>query len=153
MRFHNKLLKLKKVCLMPLALGLLVNCSLQIENHGKRVDTQALANIIPGITKKEQVRASLGPPSTKNDLGTQSWIYMGADIKKTVFFGNQLISRLIVKITFDSKNVVTNISRVSEKDTKNIDHTIKETSTAGQEISILQQLLGNIGRFNTNTPQ
>ena len=153
MRFHNKLLKLKKVCLMPLALGLLVNCSLQIENHGKRVDTQALANIIPGITKKEQVRASLGPPSTKNDFGTQSWIYMGSDIKKTVFFGNQLISRLIVKITFDSKNIVTNISRVSEKDTRNIDHTIKETSTAGQEISILQQLLGNIGRFNTNTPQ
>jgi outer membrane protein assembly factor BamE (lipoprotein component of BamABCDE complex) len=153
MRFHNKLLKLKKVCLMPLALGLLVNCSLQIENHGKRVDTQALANIIPGITKKEQVRASLGPPSTKNDFGTQSWIYMGSDKKKTVFFGNQLISRLIVKITFDSKNVVTNISRVSEKDTRNIDHTIKETSTAGQEIGILQQLLGNIGRFNTNTPQ
>ena len=78
---------------------------------------------------------------------------MGSDIKKTVFFGNQLISRLIVKITFDSKNVVTNISRVSEKDAKNIDHTIKETSTAGQEISILQQLLGNIGRFNTNSPQ
>jgi outer membrane protein assembly factor BamE (lipoprotein component of BamABCDE complex) len=153
MSFHNKLLKLKKVCLMPLALGLLVNCSLQIENHGKRVDTQALANIIPGITKKEQVRASLGPPSTKNDFGTQSWIYMGSDKKKTVFFGNQLISRLIVKITFDSKNVVTNISRVSEKDTRNIDHTIKETSTAGQEIGILQQLLGNIGRFNTNTPQ
>ncbi len=153
MHTNNKLLKLKQVYLMPIALGLLASCSLQIENHGKRVDTQALDNIIPGITKKEQVRASLGPPSTKNDFGSLSWIYMGSDLKKTVFFGDQLISRLVVKITFDSKNVVTNISRVSEKDKRDIEHIDKETSTAGQEIGVLQQLLGNIGRFNNSTPQ
>jgi len=78
---------------------------------------------------------------------------MGSDLKKTVFFGDQLISRLVVKITFDSKNVVTNISRVSEKDKRDIEHIDKETSTAGQEIGVLQQLLGNIGRFNNSTPQ
>ena len=39
----------------------------------------------------------------------------------------------------------------TEKDQNSVEHNQEKTPTAGQEIGILQQLLGNIGRFNANS--
>ena len=52
---------------------------------------------------------------------------------------------------FNDKNTVTKITTLTEEDQNTVEHNQEKTPTAGQEIGILQQLLGNIGRFNANS--
>ena len=49
---------------------------------------------------------------------------------------------------FDEAGIVDSIGRLNKEDGKQIEYVNRETETAGQKISILQQLLGNVGRFN-----
>ena len=152
-RMYNypKKFNLKKGFLLSIVVCLLTSCSTEMENHGKRLETNLLDKIVPGSTKKEQVLTILGPPSTENDFGNKAWVYIASNKNQTAFLGNKLVSRSVVKIMFNNKNIVTRITKLTEKDQKIVKHKKQKTPTAGQEIGVIQQLLGNIGRFNTNS--
>ena len=150
---HNspKKFSFKKGFLLSVGLCLLTSCSVEIEEHGKRIGTDLLDKIVPGSTQKEQVLSILGAPSTENDFGNKAWFYIASNNKQTALFGDKLVSRSIIKIMFNDKNTVTKITTLTEKDQNTVEHNQEKTPTAGQEIGILQQLLGNIGRFNANS--
>ena len=152
-RMHNypKRFNLKKGFLLSIGVYLLTSCSVEMENHGKRLETILLNKIVPGSTKKEQVLTILGPPSTENDFGNKAWVYIASNKNQTAFLGNKLVSRSVVKIMFNNENIVTKITKLTEKDQNIVEHKKQKTRTAGQEIGVLQQLLGNIGRFNANS--
>ena len=141
----------RKSFLLSVALCLLTSCSVEIEEHGKRIEKDLLNKIEPGSTQKEQVLSILGAPSTENDFGNTAWFYIASNNKPTALFGNKLVSRSIIKIMFNDKNTVTKITTLTEKDQNTVEHNQEKTPTAGQEIGILQQLLGNVGRFNANS--
>ena len=152
-RMHNypKKFNLKKGFILSIGVCLLASCSVEMENHGKKLETNLLDKIVPGSTEKEQVLTILGPPSTENDFGNKAWVYIASNNKQTAFWGNKLVSRSVVKIMFNDENIVTKITKLTEKDQNIVEHKKRKTRTAGQEIGIIQQLLGNIGRFNANS--
>ena len=141
----------KKGFVFSLGLCLLTSCSVEIEEHGKRIGKDLLDKIVPGSTQKQQVLSILGAPSTETDFGNKAWFYVASNNRKTALFGDKLLSRSIIKIMFNDKNTVTKITTLTEKDQNTVEHNQEKTPTAGQEIGILQQLLGNVGRFNTNS--
>ena len=150
---HNspKKFNFKKIFLLSVGLCLLTSCSVEIEEHGKRIETDLLDKIVPGSTQKEQVLSILGAPSTENDFGNKAWFYIASNNKQTALFGDKLVSRSVIKIMFNDKNTVTKITTLTEEDQNTVEHNQEKTPTAGQEIGVLQQLLGNIGRFNANS--
>ena len=150
---HNSRKKFifKKGFLLSVGLCLLTSCSVEIKEHCKRIGTDLLDKIVPGSTQKEQVLSILGAPSTENDFGNKAWFYIASNNKQTALFGDKLVSRSIIKIMFNDKNTVTKITTLTEKDQNTVEHNQEKTPTAGQEIGILQQLLGNVGRFNANS--
>ncbi len=75
---------------------------------------------------------------------------MSERTEKTAFFKPELIERKIVAIVFDSSGVVEDIVTYSENDKKEVDLVARVTPTAGNELSIIQQLFGNVGRFSGN---
>ena len=152
-RMHNypKKFNLKKGFLLLIGVCLLASCSVEMENHGKKLETNLLDKIVLGSTKKEQVLTILGPPSTENDFGNKAWVYIASNNKQTAFLGNKLVSRSVVKIMFNNKDIVTKITKLTEKDQNIVEHKKQKTRTAGQKIGVIQQLLGNIGRFNANS--
>ena len=151
MHSSPKRFRFKKGFLLSVGLCLLTSCSVGIEEHGKRIGTNLLDKIVPGSTQKEQVLSILGAPSTENDFGNKAWFYIASNNRQTPLFGDKLVSRSIIKIIFNDKNTVTKITTLTEKDQINVEHNQEKTPTAGQEIGILQQLLGNVGRFNANS--
>ena len=148
----NRLPLLNKFLVLVFSATLIASCAPRLEIHGSKLDKYKLDKIVAGSTQKKQVLSILGSPSTKNDFGKKSWIYIATNTKTTAFFNEQLISRKITKITFDKNDIVTEITQFTEKDQKAITHLTRQTPTAGQEITLIQQFLGNIGRFNTNSP-
>ena len=117
--------------------------------RGNDVDIDYLLEIVPGTTNKSRVSALLGAPSTKSDYGEETWIYISAKTKTVAFFKEELITRKVIYIAFDANGIVGSIGRLSEKDGTKIEYVSRETPTAGQRITLIQQLIGNIGRFNS----
>lgn len=128
--------------------GMLLSCVARIDNHGNELDLDNLVEIEPGKTHKSRVSALLGAPSSTSDYGEDTWLYIGATTKTVAFFKPVLTNRKVVYVTFDKDGVVGAIGKLSEADGKKIEYVDRETPTAGQRITLLQQLIGNIGRFN-----
>ena len=95
----------------------------------------------------------LGSPSISSDFGENTWIYVSGRTKTLAFLKEEILDRKIVYISFIETGVVDSIGTLSEKDGKQIELVSRKTPTAGQRITLIQQLIGNIGRFNQNVGQ
>jgi len=51
-------------------------------------------------------------------------------------------------VRFDDKGVVSSIEALGLEDGRNVELVERATPTAGNEMTILEQVLGNMGKFN-----
>ncbi|MBO6782983.1 MAG: outer membrane protein assembly factor BamE [Alphaproteobacteria bacterium] len=133
-------------CLLVL-LSALSACSPVITTHGQQPDPDALAEIEPGTSSQRDVETALGTPSTRGVFRENVWYYMSERTEKTAFFEPELIERKIVAVVFDGQGVVEDIVTYTENDKQDVELVSRVTPTAGNELSIIQQLFGNVGRF------
>ena len=137
-----------------LVVASLVNgCAQPVELHGNRINTKSLKEIIPGTSTEKDVLKILGNPVIKQEYGAQNWIYIRSKSQKTVFSGKKLLERVVVRISFNQKGIATSVKRIHNDQHLSIDFAKRKTPTAGQEITILQQLIGNFGRFENKNDQ
>ena len=59
-----------------------------------------------------------------------------------------VVAQDVVAIEFDDQGLVNRIDRHDLNGAREIDLVDRETPTAGNELTVLEQFLGNIGRFN-----
>jgi outer membrane protein assembly factor BamE (lipoprotein component of BamABCDE complex) len=100
-----------------------------------------------GTDTKSTVRASLGSPSATSTFDPNTWFYID-QIKERVAFRRPVVTqRNVVVIAFDKDSEqVKTVDTLSLKDGKVIAFNGRETPTRGRELSILEQLLGTVGR-------
>ncbi|WP_158512540.1 outer membrane protein assembly factor BamE [Candidatus Endolissoclinum faulkneri] len=138
--------------IVALFIGVLVvivaACSPQIKDHGNTVDMKSLANIKLGRTEQSEVLDLLGSPSSYANFGEDQWYYISQRIKSQAFYKPKTIERRIVCINFESSGLVKSVKVLNLNDGKKITPLRDETPTAGQNITLLKQLIGNIGRFS-----
>ena len=126
----------------------LVGCSPTLHVRGYVPDKDALARIEPKRTARTDVTTTLGSPSTVSTFGDKVWYYMSEKTETVAFFDPTLIERHIVAIVFNENNVVEDVVTYTEADGQAVKIVSRTTPTAGNEVTILQQLFGNIGRFS-----
>lgn len=122
-------------------------CAPTINVRGQEPDPEALAAIEPGQTSRRQVEQSLGSPSTEGVFQKNVWYYMSERTETVAFLAPELIERKIIAIVFDNRNVVEDIFTYTENDRREVELVSRVTPTAGNELSLIQQLFGNVGRF------
>lgn len=137
-----------------LALILLVGCqmpdaiSYPPQVRGNKVEDDDLAQLVPGTSTRQDVQALLGSPTAKAAFDDNTWIYI-SEITRPVIGGHQGIEdQRVVEATFNDKGVLTGLQKRSQADALPVDVVSAKTPSPGTEASLLQQLLGNIGRFN-----
>jgi outer membrane protein assembly factor BamE (lipoprotein component of BamABCDE complex) len=128
-------------------LSALSACAPVINTRGQQPDPDVLAKIEAGTTSQRDVERALGTPSTKGVFRENVWYYMSERTERTAFFAPELLERKIIAVVFDKVGVVEDIVTYTENDKQEIALVARITPTAGNEISIIQQLFGNIGRF------
>jgi outer membrane protein assembly factor BamE (lipoprotein component of BamABCDE complex) len=132
-------------------LPLLSGCA-TIDIRGHEVDPDQLAKIEVGVTTKEQVGKLLGTPSSVSTFGASTWYYMFAETQRRAFLEPSVLRSNITRITFDEKNRVQVIDSVTEKDMQVVSHITRQEPTAGHSFGVLEQIFGNVGRFNGKDP-
>ncbi|CAA7617834.1 outer membrane protein assembly factor BamE [Magnetospirillum sp. UT-4] len=123
-------------------------CSPTLDVRGNIPDSDALARITPGKTTRDEVQTLLGTPSATSVFGDESWQYISAKSETVAFFKPKFTERTVISITFSRDGVVKDVAARGLEDGQDLELVDRETPTAGKELNILEQLLGNVGRFS-----
>ena len=137
---------LRPLAAVILTLGL-VACASSFATRGHVTDEEDLATLTPGQTTLAEVQETLGSPSTTGTFNGRVWYYMMERTESLAFLKPKVVERQIVAIVFDESEVVADIVTYTEADGEEVQIVSRVTPTAGNELSLLQQLFGNIGRF------
>lgn len=127
----------------------MTGCSPTVDMRGNMARPEVVTKIKAGEANKERVQELLGTPSTIAAFDKNIWIYIGQRTETYSFFKPIVTERKILAIQFDESARVAQIARYDLKDGKDVSFVDRTTPTSGKELGFLEQLIGNIGRFNT----
>lgn len=149
--------KLRALRALPLVgiLVLIAACSSIERSHGYMPDQELIAKVRPGVTDKDSVAALLGTPTTITKYRDESWYYIANRSERFAFFEEQTVEQKVLAVRFNDKGIVEDMKTYSLDDGEKIALVDRETATRGKELTVMQQLFGNIGRFTNegNKPQ
>jgi outer membrane protein assembly factor BamE (lipoprotein component of BamABCDE complex) len=123
-------------------------CLRQVHSTGHTLDAKKLERIVVEESNRNDVYVNLGSPSAKSEYGDEVWYYIFSEFEQLAFLKPKVIKQTIVAFSFDKEGYVSNVAHYDTSDAKQIELVKERTSTGGHELSILEQLLGNVGRFN-----
>jgi outer membrane protein assembly factor BamE (lipoprotein component of BamABCDE complex) len=130
-----------------IALGLAA-CAPEVNTHGYRLDEAALAQLEPGRTTRDETLQLLGSPSSIATFDDRIWYYVSQRTERMSFYQEHVVEQQVIEIIFDDGGVMRSIDRDDLDDAREVALVDRETPTSGSELTMLQQFLGNLGRFN-----
>lgn len=139
---------MKKTLLITVCLASLTACTPTQTNRGNMVEDFRLAEVTPGISTRNNVLKSLGSPTTTAPFDENVWYYIGQKMEKRGIFDPEVVDEKVVVVAFDDQGIVQTLQEV-EADRLDVPTVDRKTPTSGNEVTVLEQLLGNVGKFNT----
>lgn len=140
-----------RLCAVTAALSAAIavaGCAPTLETRGNQPTKDELAQIHPGTTTKDQVTKILGTPSSVGVFDPNAWYYISKHTKQVAFFLPDTTDQQVTIVDFNNKGVVEAVGHKNLKDAKAITPAPGATPAPGRELTFLEQVLGNLGRFN-----
>lgn len=125
-------------------------CTPTITQHGYVPDEDRIGSIRTELDDRESIRAKLGSPSTLTAFGDETWLYVSRRVEEFAFYSPKVLDQQVVAINFNDRGFVQDVRRLNLEDGRLIDPVTRVTPTLGRELGVLEQLFGNLGRFNTD---
>ena len=147
MKIRNNTFRLPCAAAVALVAALLAGCAKDIEARGNLPTPEALAKLAPGEQTRQDVQGILGTPATTAVFDSENWYYISAHTTQYAFYPNHELDRTIYVISFDQRGILTGVRKLNLEDGQNIVPEDRTTPTKGREVSLIEQLLGNIGRI------
>lgn len=132
---------------------MLVACTPTNDVRGNFVDADALITLKAGKHTRDNVREVLGSPSSIAMFEKETWLYIGKNTETRAFFKPEVLNRKIVVVKFDSKGVISEIKKLGLEDGKKVAVVDRTTPTKGKELTMFEQFIGNLGRFNSDVDE
>lgn len=139
-------MKYFKYYMLPIvACMALAGCAAEINSRGNLPPDDKLAQVTPGITR-DQVMQILGSPSTVATFSDQAWYYIGQRTEDYAFYKPRVMERQVVVVQFDEQGRVAEVKRLDKEDGKPIEMVSRTTPSVSRDLSLMQQIFGNLGR-------
>ncbi len=130
-----------------LGLGLAA-CLARIETRGNIPDTERLAELRPGEYSRKEVLEMLGSPSSIASFDSETWYYISERTETVAFFAPEIKERKVLMVRFDKEGILSDMRQIGLEEGFVVEPVGRETPTAGNKITVMEQLFGNLGRFN-----
>jgi outer membrane protein assembly factor BamE (lipoprotein component of BamABCDE complex) len=134
--------------LMMCGIVALTGCSPTVDQRGNLPDPVKLAEIQPGVTTKDGIAQLLGTPSTVSTFNDKTWYYISRRTEQVAFWDPTVLDQEVVVVAFDDSGVVRDVGRRTLADGEAIEPSARETPAPGHELTFIEQLIGNVGRFS-----
>ncbi len=122
-------------------------CTPTVAQRGNKVEDFQMEQVVTGIHTRTDVLRILGSPTTQATFDDNIWYYIGQETEKRGILDPEVVDERVVVVKFSEEGIVETIQEV---DNNRLDIPIEraKTKTRGNEVTIMQQLLGNLGKFN-----
>ncbi|CAA7623719.1 putative outer membrane lipoprotein [Candidatus Terasakiella magnetica] len=127
-------------------------CSPIVELRGNLPPPEQLALVKVGVTTRDEIQGLLGTPSNVTPFGDETWHYISTLTERYSFMEPEVKERKVITVVFDSGGIVRAFDTRGMEAGKPIQTVDRETPTAGKDMNIIQQMMGNVGRFSKPTP-
>jgi outer membrane protein assembly factor BamE (lipoprotein component of BamABCDE complex) len=116
--------------------------------RGNKVDAEQIKELTPGVSTKADVTAVIGSPTAHDSFDDNIWLYISELTQQRIGRTLGELDQNVVVLSFDDKGVLKTVGTLDKADALPVTVVARTTPSPGTEASFLQQLLGNIGRFN-----
>lgn len=132
-----------------LALMAAAACQPIVTVHGYAPTEDRLAEVEPGVDSAETVVRKIGRPSTAGVIRADAWYYVASTFETDSWHAPEAVDRRVVAIRFGADGLVSGIERYGLEDGQVINLATRITPTYGREMTIVQQIFGNVGNLNS----
>ena len=131
------------------AAAALAACAASVEQRGNLPNPDKISEIHAGATTKDEVVKILGTPSSVSVFNNEkSWYYISRRTAQTAFFEPDVLDQQVYIVNFDDQGVVKAVDHKVLQDGMEVTPVARATPAPGRELSFLEQLIGNLGKFN-----
>ena len=116
--------------------------------RGNHVDAEQLKELTPGTSTRADVTTVLGSPTAKATFDDNTWLYISERTQPQIGATQHVLTQQVAVLTFNDQGVLQHIETRNADDSLPVRVIARTTPSPGTEASFLQQLFGNIGRFN-----
>jgi outer membrane protein assembly factor BamE (lipoprotein component of BamABCDE complex) len=127
----------------------LAACQATIDSRGYVPTEEDLERVKAGLQGREEIQEILGSPSSVSTFRDDRWYYISKKTRSVAFFQPKVLEQKVVVVEFDDTGLVKELRRFELEDGLIIDPVTRKTPAPGRELSFLEQLIGNFGKFNT----
>lgn len=131
-------------------LGLAAACTPIVDNHGYAPDEASLAEVQAGFDSRDTVMRKVGRPGLSGVIRQDGWYYVASTVQTEGWSRPEEIDRRVVAIRFGEDGLVSSVERYGMEDGRVINLVTRTTPTYGREMTVLQQLFGNIGNLSAS---
>lgn len=120
-----------------------------VDNRGYVASPDIAERVKIGESTREDVRGALGSPSTVSDFPPETWYYISREKETVAFLKPELTKQDVMQIEFDEFGKVSKFVRYGKDVVQDVQYVERKTPTEGRSVGLVEQLLGNLGKFNT----
>ncbi len=139
--------------LLPVFLLLAVSACSAIDApkqlRGNHVDADQLKELVPGTSTRTDVTSLLGSPSARATFDDNTWFYISETTRTRVGRTPGVMAQDVTVLKFDQAGVLLDVKHLNQDDSRDVSVVSRVTPSPGSDASFMQQLLGNVGKFNT----
>jgi|SRR5215469_13058600 len=147
--FRHESISVRHLLVLFTSVSALASCAPSVEQRGNLPAAEKLSEIHAGSTTKDEVVKILGTPSSVSVFNNdKSWYYISRRTAQTAFFEPAVLDQQVYIVRFDDQGVVKTVDHKVFDDGKEITPVARATPAPGRELSFLEQLIGNLGKFN-----
>lgn len=121
-------------------------CTPNNATRGNYLHAEDIQTIQPMVSTEYDVLNMLGTPTAKAVFDDKTWYYVGLKTEQKSFLDPKVTEKQIYKVSFDESGFVKSIAQVDEEGV-DVPLASRVTPTSGHDLTVMQQILGNVGRF------
>ena len=127
---------------------LLGGCANIVNQRGFAPTPGSVEKLEIGAQSRDDVVRLIGSPSTVSTFNPSIWYYISQKQENFAFLKPEITQQNVMQLTFNDTGRLQAIKKYDLNDAEDISMVSRITPTAGKELTVLEQLLGNVGKFS-----
>ncbi len=126
----------------------LVACTPRVDTRGHVATPGTVEKLEVGKQTRDDVVQLLGSPSTTATFDDETWYYISQRTETVAFYAPETVEQKVLALKFDKSGVLKDLQTYTLKDGKAVAMVGRQTPTAGKELTLIEQVFGNVGKFS-----
>ena len=127
---------------------LLASCETIVDQRGFAPTPGSVEKLEVGTQSREDVVRLIGSPSTIATFNPNTWYYIAQKQETWAFLKPVILEQNVLQLTFNESGRLQAMKKYDLSNGKDIEMVSRITPTAGKELTVLEQIMGNVGRFS-----